>query len=154
MTTEVQPAHRVRVHIDQQAYHSPSPTTGAALYVLGHVRPGYGLFKEVRGNREDKPLPDDDTTIRLHEDDHFHSGERHEKGTRIVVNGASVRWERHKITYEEVVKIAFPDGPFGGDIRYHVSWTKVDGQEGVLRPGHSVSVTEDMAFDVRNTDKS
>lgn len=29
--------HEVRVHIDQKPYESPNPTTGEALYKLGHV---------------------------------------------------------------------------------------------------------------------
>jgi Multiubiquitin len=72
----------------------------------------------------------------------------------IFVNGEDKVWDHAKITYEEVVKLAFPNGPFGGDIRYSVSWTKPDGQEGSLRPGQSVDVVERMSFDVRNTDKS
>jgi len=72
----------------------------------------------------------------------------------IIVNGAAEVWHHHAITYEEIVKLAFPDGPTGGDVRYSVSWTKPDGQEGSLRPDHSVDVVERMIFDVRNTDKS
>ncbi len=72
----------------------------------------------------------------------------------IAVNGEAKVWDRSKINYEEVVKLAFPNGPFGDHIRYSVSWTKPDGQEGSLRPGQSVDVVEGMNFDVRNTDKS
>jgi hypothetical protein len=72
----------------------------------------------------------------------------------IVVNGQQETWDHKKISYEQVVKLAFPHGPFGGDVRYSVSWTKPDGQEGSLRPGQSVDVVEGMIFDVRNTDKS
>ena len=154
MSSEAAHPHEVRIHIDQHPYHSPNPTTGAALYLLGHVRPGYELFKEVDGNREDKPVPNDDSAIRLHQDDHFHSSEPKEKGFHIVVNGTAEFWKHHKISYEQVVKLAFPHGPHGGDIRYSVSWTKPNGQEGSLRPGHSVDVVEGTIFDVRNTDKS
>jgi hypothetical protein len=72
----------------------------------------------------------------------------------IAVNGEAEVWHHRKITYEEAVKLAFPSGPTGGDVRYNVSWTKPDGQEGALRPGQSVGVVEGMIFDVRNTDKS
>jgi hypothetical protein len=144
----------VRIHIDQQPYHSPNPTTGAALYTLGQVREGYELFKEVEGNREDKPVPSAGETVHLKEDEHFHSAEVREKTFDITVNGTQETWHRRKITYQEVVTLAFPGGPSGADIRYSVSWTKPDGQEGSLRPGHSISVVERMMFDVRNTDKS
>jgi hypothetical protein len=78
----------------------------------------------------------------------------HEVTFHIAVNGVAEVWPHRKITYDEVVKLAFPDGPTGGDVRYSVSWTKPDGQDGSLRPGHSVDVVEGMIFDVRNTDKS
>lgn len=85
----------------------------------------------------------------LHREHH-----QHEVTFHIAVNGEANVWHHRKITYEEVVKLAFPDGPTGGDVRYSVSWTKPDGQEGSLRPNHSVEVVDRMTFDVRNTDKS
>jgi hypothetical protein len=73
----------------------------------------------------------------------------------IVVNGEAKTWDHKKINYEQIVKLAFPNGPTGGDIRYSVTWTKPDGTEGSLRPGQPpVDVVDEMIFDVRNTDKS
>lgn len=73
----------------------------------------------------------------------------------IFVNGEPKVWHQPKINYEQAVKLAFPDGPTGGNVRYSVSWTKPDGTEGSLRPGQPpVDVAEQMIFDVRNTDKS
>jgi hypothetical protein len=86
------------------------------------------------------------------EADHGHR--QHEVTFHIAVNGQAKEWHHHKISYEEVVKLAFPDGPTGGDVRYSVSWTKPHGEEGSLRPGQSVHVVDRMSFDVRNTDKS
>lgn len=78
-------SHReVRVHIDQHPRHSPNPTTGAALYALGHVRHGYELFREVEGDREDTPIRHDETPVHLKEDEHFHSAEpEHHKEPRV-----------------------------------------------------------------------
>ena len=88
-------------------------------------------------------------------DESLHAGHQpHEVTFHIAVNGEAEVWHHRKITYENVVKLAFPNGPTGGDVRYSVSWTKPDGQEGSLRPGHSIDVVEGMIFDVRNTDKS
>lgn len=73
----------------------------------------------------------------------------------IVVNGVSEQWNHKKINYEQVVKLAFPGGPTGGNIRYSVTWTAPDGREGSLRPGSgNLDVVDGMIFDVRNTDKS
>lgn len=67
--------HEVRVHIDQHPYHSPNPTTGAALYTLGRVQPHHELFREVEGDREDAPVPNDGMPLHLRQDEHFHSAE-------------------------------------------------------------------------------
>jgi hypothetical protein len=40
----------VRIHIDEERYESPTPTTGVALYALGNVPPGKELFREVSGD--------------------------------------------------------------------------------------------------------
>ena len=80
--------------------------------------------------------------------------EHHEATFHVVVNGVAEDWHHREINYEQAVKLAFPNGPTGKDIRYSVAWTKPDGKEGSLRPGHHVDVVDGMTFDVRNTDKS
>lgn len=77
--------HReVRVHIDLHPHHSPDPTTGAALYALGKVRPDYVLYREVEGDWEDKPVINDESPVHLKEDEHFHSAEsEHHKEPRV-----------------------------------------------------------------------
>ena len=46
--------HEVRIHIDQKPYESPNPTTGEALYKLGHVQPGLRSFPRSEG-RQGRP---------------------------------------------------------------------------------------------------
>jgi hypothetical protein len=72
----------------------------------------------------------------------------------IAVNGVAEEWHKKKITYEEVVKLAFPHGPTGPNVRYSVTWTMPHGEEGSMRPGDFVTVEDKMLFNVRNTDKS
>ncbi len=48
--------HEVRIHIDQQPHKSPNPTTGEALYRLGHVKAGLKLYREVKGDEEDRAI--------------------------------------------------------------------------------------------------
>lgn len=78
----------------------------------------------------------------------------HEVTFNIYVNGEPDVWHDRKITYEQLVDLAFPNGPKGGDVRYSVSWTAADGRQDSLRPGKHVNVEDGMQFDVRNTDKS
>lgn len=68
-------ATQVRIHIDRKPYQSPNPTTHAALYALGGVHSGFELFKEVHGDKEDKPIPNNHHPIQLKEDEHFYSAQ-------------------------------------------------------------------------------
>jgi Multiubiquitin len=92
--------------------------------------------------------------MEVHKEPSTSEGKGHELTFHIAVNGVAEEWHKEKMTYEEAVHLAFPHGPHGGDIRYSVTWTKPDGEEGALRPGHSVDVVNKMLFNVRNTDKS
>ena len=64
------------IHIDKKQYHSPNPTTGAALYVLGNVAAGYELLREVPGPGDDIPIPNDATPIQLENGWHFFSAKK------------------------------------------------------------------------------
>ncbi len=53
---------------------------------MGHVPAGLELSREVRGNRDDPPIPNAAETVHLKEDEHFHSGPPRE--ITIIVNGS------------------------------------------------------------------
>jgi len=74
--------HEVRIHINRQAYKSPDPTTGGALYVFGKIGAHRELFCEVGGDHEDELVPNDATPVRLKKGEHFYS----ERGFHISVN--------------------------------------------------------------------
>jgi hypothetical protein len=72
-----EPLHQeVNITIDKQHKRSPNPTTGAALYVLGAVKPGYDLFRETHGQGDDELIRNDNTQILLHEGDRFYSAQQ------------------------------------------------------------------------------
>jgi len=146
--------HTVKIFIDQETYHSPNPTTGAALYALGKVEPGLELFREVTGDREDPEVPNGPETVHLKEDEHFHSGKP--KTYTIYVNGQEKKITTKTVTYEEIVKLAFPTPITGENIIYTVGYE--DGPHknpsGSLMPGGSVHIKNGMIFDVTPTDKS
>ena len=79
--------HEVRIHIDQKPYESHNPTTGDALYKLGNIQPGSDLFREVKGDKEDPIVENDDEPIHLRENEHFHSGPAQPRKYTIIVNG-------------------------------------------------------------------
>ena len=144
----------VKIFIDQQAHHSPTPTTGAALYVLGGVGPGLELFREVTGDREDPEVPNGPEVIHLKEDEHFHSGKP--KVYHIIVNGQKKAVTAKTVSYEEIVKLAFPNPITGPNIIYTVGYEDGPHQNpsGSLMPGGKVKVKDGMIFDVTPTDKS
>lgn len=154
MNQEVKHPHVVRIHIDKQLYESPTPTNGAALYLLAHIPAGLQLFNEGHGHDEDLPIANDGTTVELKNGDHFRIGKPEQAGTTIYVNTDPVIWDRPQISYDELVKLAFPDGPFDSNVRYSITWTKPDGSEGAVLKGGKVKIVDGMKFDVRNTDKS
>jgi hypothetical protein len=66
----------VNIVIDKQHKKSPSPTTGAALYVLGSVKPGYDLFRETHGHGDDELIRNDGTEYTLHNGERFYSAQQ------------------------------------------------------------------------------
>jgi hypothetical protein len=146
----------VRIHIDEKMYKSPNPTTGEALYRLGHVQPGYDVFREVKGDKEDPVVENDAEPIHLREDEHFHSGPAQSRKFTIIVNGQKKVVTTKTVTFDEIVKLAFPAPPAGANILYTVSYE--DGPrlnpQGSLKEGQTVKVKNGMIFNVTATDKS
>jgi len=144
----------VRIFIDEGRYESPNPATGAALYVLGKVQPGLELFREVTGDQEDVPVVNGPEAVYLKEDEHFHSGQL--KIYTIIVNGQQKTVTTKTVSYEEIVKLAFPAPITGPNIIYTVGYEDGPHQNpsGSLMPGGKVKVKDGMIFDVTPTDKS
>ena len=83
--------------------------------------------------------------------------EHKEKTVTIVVNGTPHEVpKKEKITYDEVVTLAYPDYPQHREITYSVTYTRGHGErpEGILSPGGSVKVKEGMAFSAKRTGQS
>jgi hypothetical protein len=71
----------------------------------------------------------------------------------IIVNTKRHPWSEKKITFEQVVELAFPGQP------YDPQGTLVECSRGhdpdhSLRPGHSVEAKEGMIFDVEPANRS
>lgn len=145
-------AHLVRIHIDREPYDSPDPTTGEALYKLAKIPKNRELFREARGDHEDELVPRDESKVRLEKDEHFYS----QKAVTILVNGELHETAETKLSFEEVVKIAYPVPPTGECIEFTVTYR--DGPranpKGTLTAGHSVRIKNKMKFDVTPTDRS
>jgi len=127
--------HDVRIHIDRQPFESPDPTTGAALYALGKLGAHRELFREVGGEYEDEPVPND-----------FH----------IIVNARPKVVTERFLSFAQIVALAFDNPPTGPNIMFTITYRNGPPQnpEGSLLEGQSVKIKDKMVFNVTPTDKS
>jgi Multiubiquitin len=151
---EVQHPHIVRIHIDQQRYESPSPTTGEVLYQLGKVAAGNDLYREVEGDREDQPVWDGGEEILLREDEHLHCGPA--KQITIVVNGRKKEVSHRVLSFVQVVVLAFDPVPTGPDWVFTVTYRKAASKphDGSFIQGEHVQVKNGTVFNVTATNRS
>ena len=78
------------------------------------------------------------------------------KKVTIVVNGQPFEVEKDEISYAEVVTLAFPEYPQNPEVTYSVKYKRGHGNkpEGVLAPGGTVKVKDEMIFNVSPTGQS
>jgi len=148
--------HNVRVHINRVCHESPSRTEGEALYALGTIPPGHQLYREVEGDEEDEPIENGSERLHLREDEHFYSEPERHKGFTIIVNARPETVHAKRLTYEEVVVLAYPTPPPGNDIVFLVSYYNGPkaNPEGGLVAGGSVKVKNGMVFNVKVTNRA
>lgn len=81
---------------------------------------------------------------------------KEKKEVTIVVNGTPHQVEKERITYEEVVTLAFPDFPQHPERTYSVTYKNGHGNkpEGILSPGSNLLVKDGMQFKVKHTGQS
>ncbi|MCI0601813.1 multiubiquitin domain-containing protein [bacterium] len=146
----------VRIHIDQKLHVSPNPTIGEAIYKLGDIEPGLVLYREVTGNREDQPIPNDQEIIHLKDGEHFHSGSAKGKEFTIIVNGRKKVVTKKELSFNEIVALAFDPVPTGENILFTITYEggPHPNLEGTLMPGGKVKIKDGMIFNVTQTDKS
>ena len=95
-----------------------------------------------------------------HEDDRGRGGKdrgsRRDREVTIVVNGREKEVEKGRLTFDQLVALAFDDPPTGEFICFTITYRRGQGNkpEGTLVEGESVRVREGMIFNVTATDKS
>jgi hypothetical protein len=78
------------------------------------------------------------------------------KTYNIVVNGRQQTIAGNELSYDQVVKLAYPNPLTGPNVLISVTYRRGIGDkpEGTLSPGQSVRLKDGMIFDVVVTDKS
>lgn len=79
-----------------------------------------------------------------------------DKEFTIIVNGREKVWREKKISFRQVVELAFGTYEDNPDVSYSVSYSKGHDPkpEGRLVDGQSVNVKDKMIFNVKRTNKS
>jgi hypothetical protein len=76
------------------------------------------------------------------------------KTSIIIVNGRQREFTGQRISYSQVVQIAFPDDQANDNIEYTVAYANPHGKDGTLVSGQEVHVKEGMIFNVTKTNRS
>ena len=76
------------------------------------------------------------------------------KTVTIIVNGRPREVTGKSISYEEIVKLTFPDDPSNQDHDFTVAYANPHGKDGELVAGQDVHVKEGMVFNVTKTNRS
>lgn len=77
-----------------------------------------------------------------------------EVSLNITVNGRPRVVHKSRLTYAEVVELAFPNTVPNPDILYTIDYANPHGQDGALAEGGVVDVKVGMSFNVSKTNRS
>lgn len=82
--------------------------------------------------------------------------DKDKKKVTIVVDGTPHDVEKEKLSYADVVTLAYPDYPQHPEITYSVTYKKGpnSNHEGILAPGGTVMIKDGMVFNVSRTGQS
>jgi len=80
----------------------------------------------------------------------------HLQDITIIVNAEQHVVRQHRLTFEDIVRLAFADAIFNDAIIYTVTYKRGPHQnrEGSLVAGEAVFITNGMIFNAKRTDKS
>jgi hypothetical protein len=78
----------------------------------------------------------------------------HNKTYTIIVNGRRREVTEHKLSYLQVVQLAYPGEQPTATIVFTVTYSDPHGKDGSLVEGQHVTIKDGMIFNVRKTDQS
>lgn len=127
--------------------------TGETLRALLGVSDDADLFRDHE-SPVDEPI-DDDEPIVFSDGPVFTISESTHK-TTIIVNGQQKQLTKRKVSFEELVELAYGADDAGPNIVYSITYERGPraNPEGTLSAGRSVKVRNGMVFNVQRTDKS
>ncbi|HSB96027.1 MAG TPA: multiubiquitin domain-containing protein [Spongiibacteraceae bacterium] len=86
--------------------------------------------------------------------EHADDAPGHNKDYTIIVNGRQRTVQVHKLSYWDVVLLAYPGVSHDEAVVYTVAYANPHGRDGTLAEGQDVTVKEEMSFNVSKTNRS
>lgn len=142
---------------DRQLIWGQPAITGEALYVLSGADANVAVFLEVRGGTDRLIERDDVVDLTAPGVEHFITAQRPAQGYVIVVNSRDEAVPDKRVTFEQVVQLAFPSSPADPRLRYSMTYRHAASKPhaGELAEGGSVEVQhEGSIFNVTKTVQS
>lgn len=143
--------------VNKEKLTSSSPfMTGLQIKGMAKIPAEHELYQNVSGNQDKLILNESTVNLELPGVEHFYTKEP-ESGIVLIVNGTPCPFGEEKVTFEQIVKMAFPSKPTVGDeVGFTVTYSKGPEQNinGVMAPGSVVFVKNHMQFNVTATHKS
>lgn len=130
--------------------------TGLQIRELGQIDEGDEIYLKMDGHQDDELITDEKKVdLGKPGTEHFYSKETKIEVT-IIVNGTPKKWEKRKITFVEVIILAYGNYIDKPTMVYTVAYEDGPKQnpEGSMVKGSSVFVKNKMIFHATATDKS
>lgn len=130
---------------------------GSALYDLAESPPEEAIFLEVRGGEDRLIEPDDRINLDAPGVERFITAPRPHKGFVIVVNAIEETVPDNIVSFEQVVKLAYPDAPPETNVKYSMTYRNAASypHAGELGEGGSIEVKKHgTIFNVTRTVQS
>lgn len=130
---------------------------GSVLYDLAEAPPEAAIFLEVRGGEGRLIEPDDRINLDAPGVERFITAPRPHTGFVIVVNAIEETVPDNNVTFEQVVKLAYPDVPPETNVKYSMTYRNAASypHTGELGEGGSVEVKKHgTIFNVTRTVQS
>lgn len=96
------------------------------------------------------------TSEQTHEQHENSSSHHQKKSVTIYINGTPKVVQKERLSFEEIVALAFDNPPTGDGVQFTVQYSRGHSShsKGSLVEGQSVQVIEGMEFDVTSTNRS
>lgn len=148
--------HTLKLIINSEHYEwGQEYITGAELRKLGGISKEDEIFLVIK-DWPDELIPNDkEVNLARPGIEHFYSNEKCLEVT-IIVNGEAKKWDKRKISFKEVVILAFGSYDSNPNIVYTVAYEDgpKENREGSMTKGTEVYVKNKMIFHATATDKS